>query len=72
MESDGEDMRLLLQETNIESSNNIVPKISAQANVVTKMGLALTNEPNPWILSILLPRETTKSLPNNSDEEILQ
>lgn len=40
--------------------------------MVTETGLAPANEPNPWILSILFPREATLALPNDSDEERLQ
>lgn len=72
MESDGEDMRQLLQEINTKSSSNTIPETSEQANMVTNIGLAPTNEPNTWLSSILLPREPTQALPFDSDEERLQ
>lgn len=71
MESNGEDIKCLLQEINVASSNNILPERFPQKNVVTEIGLAPTNEPNTWIMPILLPRETNLALPNESGEERL-
>lgn len=70
-ESDGEDMRQILQEPNIETTSSIVHESSMQANMATNTGLAPADEPNPCLLSIILPRETTSAPPFESDEERL-
>lgn len=65
-------MRQILQEPTIEASSSTIPESSAQVNIATNTSLAPTDELNPWLLSILLPRETTATPPFELDEEIFQ
>lgn len=53
----------------------MIPERYSQANVVIEIGLAPVNKSQTWILprdTIILPRETNLTLPNESDEERLE